>query len=262
MVWGGGGYGWVWYGMRGGGGMGTVVWDGRWHGGAKFLYLPGVVRARLAWTRSRSHWWPGLPYSSAAAGAAGRHYLQPRSRHSSCCWPASSSRCSPRCCARSAGCPGCWSSALPAACSLASPTAPPSGLAWPWKNSTSNLYWSGDYRCKSGKQSVWSMWVRQTIGMNNVSPANDRYDRCESGKQSVWSIRVRQIIGMKSAAEYKCFPCATPKQEITTQKKALQVTASATVELILSLPRVINSKLLLQPHQKYNTTQYEELGFS
>ena len=32
--------------------------------------------------------------------------------------------------------------------------------------------------------------------------------------------------------------------------------------LTLSLPRVINFKLLLQPHQKYNITQYEELGFS
>ena len=32
--------------------------------------------------------------------------------------------------------------------------------------------------------------------------------------------------------------------------------------LTLSLPRVINFKLLLQPHQKYYITQYEELGFS
>ena len=30
----------------------------------------------------------------------------------------------------------------------------------------------------------------------------------------------------------------------------------------LSLPRVINLKPLLQPHQKYYITQYEELGFS
>ena len=30
----------------------------------------------------------------------------------------------------------------------------------------------------------------------------------------------------------------------------------------LSLPRVINVKFLLQPHQKYYITQYEELGFS
>ena len=29
-----------------------------------------------------------------------------------------------------------------------------------------------------------------------------------------------------------------------------------------SHPRVINVKFLLQPHQKYYTTQYEELGFS
>ena len=32
--------------------------------------------------------------------------------------------------------------------------------------------------------------------------------------------------------------------------------------LTLSLPRVINFKFLLQPHQKYNITQYEELSFS
>ena len=32
--------------------------------------------------------------------------------------------------------------------------------------------------------------------------------------------------------------------------------------LTLSLPRVINFKILLQPHQKYNITQYGELGFS
>ena len=32
--------------------------------------------------------------------------------------------------------------------------------------------------------------------------------------------------------------------------------------LILSLPRVINAKFLLQPHQKYYVTQYEELDFS
>ena len=32
--------------------------------------------------------------------------------------------------------------------------------------------------------------------------------------------------------------------------------------LTLSLPRVINFKFPLQPHQKYYTTQYEELRFS
>ena len=32
--------------------------------------------------------------------------------------------------------------------------------------------------------------------------------------------------------------------------------------LTLSLPRVINSKFLLQPRQKYNIIQYKELGFS
>ena len=32
--------------------------------------------------------------------------------------------------------------------------------------------------------------------------------------------------------------------------------------LTLSLPRVINLKFLLTPNQKYNITQYEELGFS
>ena len=32
--------------------------------------------------------------------------------------------------------------------------------------------------------------------------------------------------------------------------------------LTLSLPRVINIKFPLQPHQKYYMTQYEELGFS
>ena len=31
--------------------------------------------------------------------------------------------------------------------------------------------------------------------------------------------------------------------------------------LTLSFPRVINIKFLLQPHQKYYITQYEELGF-
>ena len=34
------------------------------------------------------------------------------------------------------------------------------------------------------------------------------------------------------------------------------------VRLTLSLPRVINFKFLLQPHQKYFITEYEELGFS
>ena len=34
------------------------------------------------------------------------------------------------------------------------------------------------------------------------------------------------------------------------------------VDLALSLPRVINFKFPLQPHQNYYTTQYEELGFS
>ena len=29
-----------------------------------------------------------------------------------------------------------------------------------------------------------------------------------------------------------------------------------------TLTKVINFKFALQPHQKYNTTQYEELGFS
>ena len=32
--------------------------------------------------------------------------------------------------------------------------------------------------------------------------------------------------------------------------------------LTLSLPRVINLKILLQPHQQYYTTQYEEFGVS
>ena len=32
--------------------------------------------------------------------------------------------------------------------------------------------------------------------------------------------------------------------------------------LTSSLPRVINFKFPLQPHQKYYITQYEELGFS
>ena len=32
--------------------------------------------------------------------------------------------------------------------------------------------------------------------------------------------------------------------------------------LTLSLPRVINLKFPLQPHQKYYITQYEEFGFS
>ena len=32
--------------------------------------------------------------------------------------------------------------------------------------------------------------------------------------------------------------------------------------LTLSCPRVINFKFLLQPHQKYYITQYEEVGFS
>ena len=32
--------------------------------------------------------------------------------------------------------------------------------------------------------------------------------------------------------------------------------------LTLSLPRMINFKFPLRPHQKYNITQYEELGFS
>ena len=35
-----------------------------------------------------------------------------------------------------------------------------------------------------------------------------------------------------------------------------------TARLTLSLPRVINVKFPLQPHQKYYITQYEELGFS
>ena len=35
-----------------------------------------------------------------------------------------------------------------------------------------------------------------------------------------------------------------------------------TYHLTLSLPRVINLKFPLQPHQKYYTAQYEELGFS
>ena len=34
------------------------------------------------------------------------------------------------------------------------------------------------------------------------------------------------------------------------------------VRLNLSLPRVVNFKLSLQPHQKYYITQYEELGCS
>ena len=32
--------------------------------------------------------------------------------------------------------------------------------------------------------------------------------------------------------------------------------------VILSLPRVVNFKFALQPHQKYYITQYEELGFT
>ena len=38
--------------------------------------------------------------------------------------------------------------------------------------------------------------------------------------------------------------------------------ASALSCLTLSLPRVINVKFLLQPHQKYNIAPYEEIGFS
>ena len=33
------------------------------------------------------------------------------------------------------------------------------------------------------------------------------------------------------------------------------------IELTLSLPRVINLEFPLEPHQKYNIIQYEELGF-
>ena len=39
-------------------------------------------------------------------------------------------------------------------------------------------------------------------------------------------------------------------------------TESKTLMITLSLPRVINFKLPLQPRQKYNITQFEELGFS
>ena len=42
------------------------------------------------------------------------------------------------------------------------------------------------------------------------------------------------------------------------QVGALSVQARTT----LSHPRVINIKYPLQPHQKFNITQYEELGFS
>ena len=41
-----------------------------------------------------------------------------------------------------------------------------------------------------------------------------------------------------------------------------QCWVSTNMSLTLSLPRVIIFKLPLQPHQNYNVTRYEELGFS
>ena len=40
------------------------------------------------------------------------------------------------------------------------------------------------------------------------------------------------------------------------------VLLSSEGEITLSLLRVINVKFPLEPHQKYNITQYGELGFS
>ena len=40
------------------------------------------------------------------------------------------------------------------------------------------------------------------------------------------------------------------------------ISEGRSTSLTLSLPRVINVKCLLHPHQKYYITQYEELGFS
>ena len=48
------------------------------------------------------------------------------------------------------------------------------------------------------------------------------------------------------------------------QKRPHRLTLVATdkTRVTFSLPRVINVKFPLQPHEKYKVTQYEELGFS
>ena len=47
-----------------------------------------------------------------------------------------------------------------------------------------------------------------------------------------------------------------------TREKLLNTRAGSQSQLTLSLPRVINVKIPLQPHKKYDTTQYGELDFS
>ena len=49
------------------------------------------------------------------------------------------------------------------------------------------------------------------------------------------------------------------RAQLRVLAQSYQVCAGA--DLTLSLPRVINIKFPLQPHQKYNITQYGELGF-
>ena len=49
----------------------------------------------------------------------------------------------------------------------------------------------------------------------------------------------------------------TPVQENT-----ISLLTEVSVHLSLSLPRVIDVKVPLQPHQKYYITQYEELAFA
>ena len=55
-----------------------------------------------------------------------------------------------------------------------------------------------------------------------------------------------------------------PHQELGSLREHGQRTQEpgGELQLTLSLPRVINIKLPLQPHQKYYITQYRELGFS
>ena len=71
---------------------------------------------------------------------------------------------------------------------------------------------------------------------------------------------------------YLIFCSKVDQPEVITQDpeekpgKLLQcfsnMTANCQHRITLSLPRVIKFKFPLQPHQKYDITQYEEVGFS
>ena len=104
--------------------------------------------------------------------------------------------------------------------------------------------------------------AKQALSEHTLMEAGESSGEEEGGdKQAVWSVSHAGVKKFFFDASDRCCP-SFPTSIVPWLKKYID---SSHHLLTLSLPRVINFKFLLQPHQKYYTTQYKGfsiLGFS